>query len=127
MSRSGDEGDVKGPAQPNWTLPEGWDVYCTRAAGLRLLRAALALFRSGSGKDTIHLHERLDETVLRAHKAAFKVDSEEGFREAMRDVLDVDGDDLETAVREVREEAMTLRGQLAFNFDLESGQRVSER
>lgn len=98
-------------------IGEGWDRYCGRAAGGRLLRIAAFLWEAAGAKGNEDARHALDITANRLKKLAFTDLTEEAFVEAMESL---EGADVEAAVREVKERGRELRGQLSL-FDKAAG------
>lgn len=93
-------------------IDDGWDRFCSRAAGVRLMRLAITLWEVAGTKGCEPTQPRLDAIALRLRDVAFTDIGERAFVKVMEEA-DVDEGAIATAVAEVKAHARKMRGQLA--------------
>lgn len=92
-------------------IDDGWDAYCSRAAGAKLARMAANLWELSGTKESEPIRHQLDTAAHRLRKMAFQDITEAAFVETLRS-NDVAPDDVRQILTETKTRAKRLRGQL---------------
>lgn len=96
----------------NDEIDNGWDRYCERSAGERLLRIASTLWALAGSKGSESIRHKLDADVHRVCKLALKPMSEPAFLDMLVVGLSMASDHAHDVVAEVKANARKMRGQL---------------